>query len=89
MQVRQPNVVTDLENAIRDERHSVSSKRVTESDEKANLPWSFETHIAFKPADLVDLPPPEEAAQGDQHSTKAADEPTLVTGEAERGNPQP
>jgi Tfp pilus assembly PilM family ATPase len=63
VQVSQPGVVANLEDAVRDERHSVSSKRVTESDEKAKLPWTFETRIAFTPSELPDLSLPDDIAE--------------------------
>lgn len=49
VQVRSPEVVTELESAIRDHRHSVSSKRVTEVADSAELNWSFETRVVFRP----------------------------------------
>lgn len=88
VQVSQPEVVANLEDALRDERHSVSSKRVTESDEQAKLPWAFETRIAFKPADLPELPPPDEAAQDDNKPEPASDEPARIAHDAERGGSQ-
>ena len=49
VQVRSPEVVTELESAIRDHRHSVSSKRVTEVADSAELNWSFEMRVVFRP----------------------------------------
>ncbi len=49
VQVSSPDVVTGLEDAIRDGRHSVSSKRVTEVSDSQELTWSFETRIVFRP----------------------------------------
>ena len=66
VQVSQPEVVANLEDAVRDELHSVSSKRVTESDEKARLPWTFETRITFRPRDPPNLPLPDEIAEGSE-----------------------
>jgi len=54
VQVNSPEVITELESAIRDDRHSVSSKRVTEVNDSEELTWSFETRIVFQP-----LPRPE------------------------------
>ena len=88
VQVSQPEVVAHLEDALRDERHSVSSKRVTESDEKAKLPWAFETRIAFQPADLPELPPPDDIAQEDQESVEVPDTQDQVTQDAELGGAQ-
>ncbi len=49
VQVNSPEVITELESAIRDDRHSVSSKRVTEISDAEELTWSFETRIVFRP----------------------------------------
>ena len=84
VQVNQPEVVANLEDAVRDERHSVSSKRVTESDESAKLPWAFETRIVFKPADVPELPLPDELVEKDDEATEAAEEPRLVATDAEQ-----
>ncbi len=78
VQVSRPDVIARLEDAVRDDRHSVSSKRVTESDAEAKLPWGFETRIVFKPAEVPELP----LADGDEdqeggETADAADEPTL------------
>lgn len=54
VQVNSPEVITELESAIRDDRHSVSSKRVTEVSDSEELTWSFDTRIVFQP-----LPRPE------------------------------
>ena len=54
VQVQSPEIVTEMESAIRDNRHSVSSKRVTEVSDRENLNWSFDTKIVFRP-----LPRPE------------------------------
>lgn len=54
VQVNSPEVITALESAIRDDRHRVSSKRVTEVNDTEQLTWSFETRIVFQP-----LPKPE------------------------------
>ncbi len=49
VQVKSPDVVTEMESAIRDERHSVSSKRVAEVNDIEELTWSFDTKIIFRP----------------------------------------
>ncbi len=49
VQVSSPEVITELESAIRDDRHSVSSKRVTEVNDSEELTWSFDTRIVFQP----------------------------------------
>ncbi|MBM4000813.1 MAG: hypothetical protein FJ297_14955 [Planctomycetes bacterium] len=63
VQVSAPGVVADLEDAIRGRGHSVSSKRVSESDEKAKLPWVFETRVALKADSPAELPIPEMAGE--------------------------
>jgi Tfp pilus assembly PilM family ATPase len=49
VQVKSPDVVTEMEASIRDERHSVSSKRVAEVTDIEELTWSFDTKILFRP----------------------------------------
>ncbi|QDV64975.1 hypothetical protein [Crateriforma conspicua] len=49
LQVRSPEIVTELEAAIRDDRHSVSSKRVSEVGDSKELDWAFETRVTFQP----------------------------------------
>lgn len=61
VQVSRPEVVTQLEDALRAGNRSVSSKRVSESDEKSKLPWGFDTRVVFEPEELPDLPAPEAA----------------------------
>lgn len=68
VQVSKPEIVTLLEDALRAGERSVSSKRVSESDEKSKLPWGFDTRVVFQPAELPDLPVPE-----DTKSTAADD----------------
>ena len=72
VQVSSPDVVTELEAAIRDDRHSVTSKRVAEVSDSENLNWSFETRITFRPTErlplaleepLVTDSPPQESEQ--------------------------
>ena len=55
VQVSSPDVVTALEAAIRDDRHSVTSKRVAEVSDSENLNWSFETRIIFRPTERLPL----------------------------------
>ena len=49
VQVRAPEVIAELEAAIRAHQHSVSSKRVSGGDEEQQLPWTFDTRVTFKP----------------------------------------
>lgn len=71
MQVKSPEVVTSLETAIRDDRHSVSSKRVTEIADPAELTWSFETRITFRPLPKLELADTA-TSQGDAAKTETA-----------------
>jgi hypothetical protein len=59
VQVKSPQTITELETAIRDERHSVSSKRVTEINDSEELTWSFDTRIVFRPLPRPAKPLPE------------------------------
>ena len=52
VQVSRPEVVAGLEDALRNEQRSVSSKRVSETAGKTDLPWHFETRIVFIPDDV-------------------------------------
>lgn len=68
VQVSSPDVVTELEAALRDDRHSVTSKRVAEVSDTENLNWSFETRILLKPTKrpplvLADRPPTDSQTQ--------------------------
>lgn len=56
VQVNSPEVITELESSIRDDRHRVRSARVTEVNDSDELTWSFDTTITFQP-----LPRPEKA----------------------------
>jgi len=49
VQVSRPEVVAELENSVRDNHRSISSKRVSGTDDKAKLPWAFETRVVFRP----------------------------------------
>lgn len=59
VQVNSPEVITELESAIRDDRHSVSSKRVTEVSDSDKLTWSFDTRIVFQPLPKPEKPLPD------------------------------
>lgn len=59
VQVARPEVVTQLEDTLRTGDRSVSSQRVSESDEKSKLPWGFDTRVVFEPAEPADLPVPD------------------------------
>jgi len=60
VQVRSPEVISELEAAIRAHKHSVSSKRVSGGDEKQQLPWTFDTRVTFK-APTVPLDSPKQS----------------------------
>jgi len=75
VQVKSPEVITELESAIRDDRHSVSSKRVTEVKDSEELTWSFETRIVFQP-----LPRPE------KELPEAIEDVTIESDPAKRDN---
>ena len=47
VQVSDPNRVADLENALRDAKFSITSKRVSEQANNEEYPWQFEARIAF------------------------------------------
>ena len=73
VQVSSPQVVTQLEDAVRNDRHSVSSKRVTDTSESSDLRWQFETRIVFTPAEKPPLPVP--ADDVDVQTTESDAEP--------------
>jgi len=50
VQVSTPEVITELETAIRAQQHSVTSKRVSGGNETQMLPWTFDTRIVLKAA---------------------------------------
>ncbi|WDQ15700.1 hypothetical protein [Rhodopirellula sp. P2] len=47
VQVNDPNRVAELENALRDAKFSITSKRVSEQTNNEEYPWQFEARIAF------------------------------------------
>ncbi len=49
VQVRDPKVVTELGDQIRDSYHDVRSKRVSERSSSEDYPWQFETQITLRP----------------------------------------
>ena len=74
VQVSEPEVVARLEDAVRDARHSISSKRVSETGGQQKLPWAFETRIVFKPSELPELTVVEETGAADE-AAEAAENP--------------
>ena len=74
VQVSEPEVVARLEDAVRDARHSISSKRVSETGGQQKLPWAFETQIIFKPSELPELTVVEETGATDE-ATEASEDP--------------
>ena len=83
VQVNSPEVITELESAIRDDRHSVSSKRVTEVSDAEELTWAFETRIVFRP-----LPRPKQTLPEpiEEVTVDGKDIGELAAGELEAGN---
>jgi hypothetical protein len=81
VQVKSPEVVTDLESAIRDERHSVSSKRVTELVDSEELNWSFETRVVFRPLPKPPLVSDQETSDEALSETESPDN-TVAQSEA-------
>jgi hypothetical protein len=59
VQVNSPEIITELESAIRDDRHQVNSQRVTEVGDSEDLTWSFDTTITFQPLPRPKNPLPE------------------------------
>ena len=55
VQVSRPEVVAQLEGAVRDDTHSISSKRVAESDATARFPWTFDTRVIFERPPLTEM----------------------------------
>jgi hypothetical protein len=49
VQVRDPTVVTEMGDEIRDSFHDVRSKRVSERSSSKDYPWQFETQITLRP----------------------------------------
>jgi hypothetical protein len=48
--------VAKLENAVRDEWHSIQCDRLSQIDAEAELPWQFEARILIKPRQAKDFP---------------------------------
>jgi len=74
VQVSSPEVVAALESAIRDERHSVTSKRVSEVADVEGLNWAFETRIVFRPLPRPPLQVIDEAEPVEQSAKGSATE---------------
>ncbi|MCA9184355.1 MAG: hypothetical protein R3E01_30815 [Pirellulaceae bacterium] len=45
--VSEADVMARMEDSIRDPRHSVSSKRVTDTEDRGSFPWQFQTRIVI------------------------------------------
>ena len=54
------NRITELEDALRDEQHTVSGKGTTQDLRRSQLNWTFEETVAIKPP--TKRPPAEKAA---------------------------
>ncbi|MCA9262259.1 MAG: hypothetical protein KDA60_00360 [Planctomycetales bacterium] len=50
VRVKDPAVLGQLEDSVRDERHSIHSQRVTEQESNEAWPWKFESTIVVKRA---------------------------------------
>jgi hypothetical protein len=48
VQVSHPEILKQLEEAVRDARHSITSQRVTDTSDNANPSWQFTTTIVFQ-----------------------------------------
>jgi hypothetical protein len=59
--VRDPDVITQMGDRLRDDFHDVRSKGVSEQSASADYPWQFETRITLRPRDKQeyqkDVPP--------------------------------
>lgn len=55
VQVSRPEIVAQLEGSVRDDTHSISSKRVAESDATAKFPWTFDTRVVFERPPLTKM----------------------------------
>jgi hypothetical protein len=53
VQVRDPTVVTQMGDRIRDSHHDVRSKRVSERSSSQDYPWQFETQITLRPRTVL------------------------------------
>jgi hypothetical protein len=51
VQVRDPEVITQMGNELRDAYHDVRSKGVSEQSSSTDYPWSFETRITLRKRD--------------------------------------
>lgn len=86
VQVNSPEVITELESAIRDDRHSVSSKRVTEVNDSEELTWSFDTRIVFQPLPRRKKELPEAVEQVTVEGVPLDDADALDKSQAESGD---
>ena len=65
LEVSDPKVRMDLEQAIRDERHAVTSKRVTDTSRQDASTWQFQTTIMIAAPPPPDLELPESVSADD------------------------
>lgn len=75
LEVSDPKVRMDLEQAIRDERHAVTSKRVTDTSRQDASTWQFQTTI------MIAAPPPPDLELPE--SVSADDTPDKVSAEGD------
>ncbi len=90
VQVNDPNRVAELENALRDAKFSITSKRVSEQANNDEYPWQFEARIAFPitPLDERDEEVFTESAKLVPATPDASSSPTGTDGEPELTLPE-
>lgn len=89
VEVSEPSVRMALEEAVRDDRHSIRSKRVTDASRKNNSAWRFQTVVTVARREPSTLPVVETAPvkpaspASDDPSAKPADSVVTDTAEME------
>jgi len=73
--VRDPVVVSQIEQNLRDTHHNISSRHMQQREAENNYSWHFESSLAVSPHGPQDyishLPPAEQAARAEAAKTKA------------------
>lgn len=82
MHVRDPSVITQLGDGLRDEYHDVQSTNVSEQTSSKDYPWQFETRITLRRREVEQYrqPPANGAAGGSIAGASVSDSPDNVAG---------
>jgi hypothetical protein len=64
VRTRNPEIIAEIENGIRDKSHQVSSQRISQSQATGEFACQFETSVVVTPRAVVDqVPQPDRGAR--------------------------